>query len=46
MWTIHEGKLYLNYSRRIKVRWRENILEYIEQADEQWAELEPTLETD
>lgn len=46
LWTIHDGKLYLNYSRRINVRWKENMLEYIEQADRQWAELEPTLETD
>ena len=46
LWTIHDGKLYLNYSRRINARWKENMLEYIEQADRHWAELEPTLETD
>ncbi len=46
LWTIHDGKLYLNYSRRINVRWKENMLEYIEQADRQWTELEPGLETD
>lgn len=46
LWKIHDGKLYLNYSRRINARWKEKMLEYIEQADRHWAELEPTLETD
>ena len=44
LWTVHDGKLYLNYSRRINARWRENMLEYIEQADRQWVELEPELD--
>ena len=46
LWTIHDGKLYLNYSRRINARWKEDMLEYIEQADRQWAELKPSLELD
>ena len=46
LWTIHDGKLYLNYSRRINARWKENMLEYIEQADRQWVELEPELDDD
>ena len=40
LWTIHDGKLYLNYSRRINRRWRENMLEYIEQADAAWPKFE------
>lgn len=40
LWTIHEGKLYLNYSRRINRRWRDNMLEFIEQADAQWPQFE------
>lgn len=36
LWTIHEGKLYLNYSRRINQRWRENMEEYICHPDAQW----------
>ncbi len=40
LWTIHEGKLYLNYSRRINTRWRDDMLGYIEQADVNW----PTFE--
>jgi len=38
-WTIHEGKLYLNYSLRIGKRWKEDMLAYIEQADAHWEEL-------
>lgn len=40
LWTIHEGKLYLNYSRRINARWKEDVPGYINKADEFW----PTLE--
>ena len=40
LWTIHEGKLYLNYSRRINTRWKEDMLGYIEQADQEWPKFE------
>lgn len=40
LWTIHEGKLYLNYSSRINRRWRDNMLEFIEQADARWPQFE------
>lgn len=36
LWTIHEGKLYLNYSRKINARWREDIPGYIEKANSEW----------
>lgn len=36
LWTIHEGKLYLNYSRRINRRWKDDMSEYIEQANTLW----------
>jgi YHS domain-containing protein len=36
LWTIHEGKLYLNYSRKINARWREDIPGYIEKANNEW----------
>lgn len=39
LWTIHEGKLYLNYSRRINTRWQEDIPGYIEKADKEWPAL-------
>lgn len=40
LWTIHEGKLYLNYSRRINRRWQEDMNGYIEQADIEWPKFE------
>lgn len=35
-WTIYEGKLYLNYSRKINARWKENMQEFIRHADLHW----------
>ena len=40
LWTIHEGKLYLNYSKRINRRWKADIPGFIQKADAAW----PTLE--
>lgn len=39
-WTIVDGKLYLNYSKRIRRRWRKDIPGYILAADANW----PTLQ--
>lgn len=36
LWTIHEGKLYLNFNRRINATWRENRAAFIRQADQAW----------
>ena len=36
LWTIHDGKLYLNYSRRINQTWRENMGDYIRKANQNW----------
>jgi YHS domain-containing protein len=36
LWTIHDGKLYLNYNRRINTTWREDMEAFIEQADQAW----------
>lgn len=35
-WKIVDGKLYLNFSRRIQRRWERNIPERIESADANW----------
>ncbi len=35
-WTIHNNKLYLNYSVEIKKSWLENKETYIKTADENW----------
>ncbi len=40
LWTIHEGKLYLNYNRRINERFRNDIDSFIEQADQNWPLIE------
>ncbi len=39
LWTIHRGKLYLNYSRDVNQTWRADMEAYIEQADANWPEL-------
>lgn len=40
LWTIHEGKLYLNYSRSVNQRWKADMLNFIEQADAEWPKFE------
>jgi hypothetical protein len=35
-WTIHNGRLYLNYSKRVRRTWLENVDGYIARADENW----------
>lgn len=35
-WKIVDGKLYLNYSRRIQRRWERDIPGYIASADANW----------
>jgi YHS domain-containing protein len=37
--SVVDGKLYLNYSRRIQSRWLEDRAGYIASADEQWPEI-------
>jgi YHS domain-containing protein len=38
-WHVEDGKLYLNYSTRVKKRWDALREEFIIQADENWPEL-------
>jgi YHS domain-containing protein len=38
-WTIIEGKLYLNYSKRVKKTWSEAIPQHIAEANRNWPEL-------
>ena len=35
-WTIEDGKLYLNYNKRIKARWEKDKPGFIAQGDENW----------
>ncbi len=38
--TIHEGKLYLNYSLPVRATWLKDTDAYIDKADANWATLE------
>ena len=38
-WTIHEGKLYLNYSKKVRAQWLEDMEALIEAGDENWPRL-------
>ena len=38
-WTIHKGKLYLNYTPRTKKIWLSNKEEHIVDANENWPEV-------
>lgn len=38
-WTIHEGRLYLNYDREIQAKWLANRDAFIAQADANWPNL-------
>ncbi len=35
-WTIHDGKLYLNYDRNVQAKWEKDIPGYIAKADANW----------
>ena len=35
-WHVEDGKLYLNYSKRVKKRWDTRRAEFIEEADANW----------
>lgn len=35
-WTIHDGRLYLNFSRRIRRRWERDIPGNIAKGEENW----------
>ncbi|MGQ0659126.1 MAG: YHS domain-containing (seleno)protein [Chromatiales bacterium] len=38
-WTLHNGKLYLNYSHAVREKWRQDIDEHIVRADRHWPRL-------
>ena len=40
-WTIHNGKLYLNFSKQVRAAWGVDIDENITRADEYWKRLAP-----
>lgn len=38
-WYIEEGKLYLNYSKKVQERWLEDKERYLEQGDKNWQKI-------
>ena len=38
-WTVHNGKLYLNYSKAVRRTWLKNPDRYIASADRHWPRL-------
>jgi len=41
--TIHDGKLYLNYSKKIMHKWRMTISERIQSGERNWPALDPAV---
>ncbi len=39
LFTIHDGKLYLNYSKGINDKWLASKQDYIDEADKNWPKL-------
>ena len=35
-WTVHDGKLYLNYNKSVRKRWAKDIDGNIEKGDANW----------
>jgi YHS domain-containing protein len=35
-WTIHDGKLYLNFDKSVQAIWEKDIPGYVEKADANW----------
>ena len=38
--TVSDGELYLNYSKKVRVVWLENQERYIREADQNWSKLQ------
>ncbi|MDD9812303.1 MAG: YHS domain-containing protein [Gammaproteobacteria bacterium] len=36
LWTLHDGKLYLNYNKKINDRWRADMQNLIAAGDQNW----------
>lgn len=44
-WTIVEGKLYLNYNKRVQSRWAKDIQSNITKGDRNWINILGDLQT-
>jgi hypothetical protein len=43
VWSVVDGKLYLNQSEKVRKLWVEDILGYIEEADANWPKIRDQL---
>lgn len=43
LFTIHEGKLYLNYNQKINETWTKNKTDFIKKADQFWPKIKNEL---
>lgn len=37
LWTIHAGRLYLNYDATLQKLWRQDMTRYVAEAEKNWA---------
>ena len=40
-WTVYEGRLYLNFNKRVRARWQKDIPGEIARADAKWPRIRP-----
>ena len=38
-WTVHDGKLYLNYNKKVQANWEKNIPGNVQRGDANWPRL-------
>ena len=38
-WTVHEGRLYLNYNDKVQADWLKDVPGFIEKADANWPDV-------
>ncbi len=38
-WTIKDGRLYFNFNKKIKIRWRADMDNYIKSANQHWPQI-------
>lgn len=45
-WTLHDGKLYLNWDTEVQEDWREDIPRYLAKSEANWPRIEASLEAE
>ncbi|NKB36458.1 MAG: YHS domain protein [Gammaproteobacteria bacterium] len=42
-WTIHEGRLYLNWNEEVAADWSESISGYLKKSERNWSKIQSKL---